>query len=119
MMTIAIGDFVNRKKDSMEFAMISHAQLERELSEAKFESDTWRQVAEARLTNFEHYHDESLRFQGQLTTHKAALEKCHELLTKITQGHFYQSSCRGGEMERLMNQAIQSVSAVNPNQESQ
>jgi len=47
------------------------------------------------------------------------LTKAHELLTKITSSHFYQSSCRGGEMERLMNQAIQSVSAVNHNQSYQ
>lgn len=40
-------------------------------------------------------------------------------LTAITSGHFYQSSCRGGEMERLMNQAIESLSAVNTNQASQ
>lgn len=40
-------------------------------------------------------------------------------LTAITSGHFYQSSCRGGEMERLMNQAIESLSAVTPTQSSQ
>ena len=54
----------------------------------------------------------------QLTAHKAALEQSKSALLAITSGHFYQSSCRGGEMERLMNQAIESLSAVNPNQPS-
>ena len=88
-------------------------QLERELVEAKAELERARQDRNEAAMR------ERNKYLSQLTANKAALEKCHELLTKITQGHFYQSSCRGGEMERLMNQAIQSVSAVNHNQSSQ
>lgn len=47
--------------------------------------------------------------QEQLTSHKAALERSRSTLLAITSGHFYQSSCRGGEMELLMNQAIESL----------
>jgi len=35
------------------------------------------------------------------------ITKARDILSKIIWSHFYQSSCRGGEMERLMNQAIE------------
>jgi len=94
-------------------ALYKHAQqLERELNKAHVTIGQYHASAQTACININ-------KLQSKLIAHKAALEKCHELLTKITQGHFYQSSCRGGEMERLMNQAIQSVSAVNHNQSSQ
>lgn len=55
-------------------------QLERELAEAKVEINTWKAVAEARLENFHHYHDESLAYQAKLTAHKAALNLCQMAL---------------------------------------
>ena len=45
----------------------------------------------------------------ELTAHKAALEKANTALLAITSSRFYQSTCRGGEMERLMNQAIEAL----------
>lgn len=100
--------------------LLNHSrQLERELAEAKVEINTWKAVAEARLENFHHYHDESLAYQAKLTAHKVALTKSYNILEEIVSSPFYQRTCRGGEMERLMNQAIKHLTSVNPNQPSQ
>ena len=50
----------------------------------------------------------------QLTAHTAALDQSKTALLAITSGPFYQSSCRGGEMERLMNQAIEFLQCSTP-----
>lgn len=96
-----------------------YEQLERELAEAKDEVNTWKAVAEARLENFHHYHDQSIAYHGQLTAHKAVLTKSYNTLEEIVSSPFYQRSCKGGEMERLINQAIKHLTSVNHNQASQ
>lgn len=50
-------------------------------------------------------------FVKDYTENYGGMENALTYLTAITAGHFYQSSCRGGEMERLMNQAIESLSS--------
>lgn len=47
------------------------------------------------------------QLERELTEAKAKADNAKTALLTITAGHFYQSSCRGGEMERLMNQAIE------------
>ena len=49
------------------------------------------------------------QLERELAEAKAKSNRAEIALLAITSGHFYQSSCRGGEMERLMNQAIESL----------
>lgn len=99
--------------------LLNHSrQLERELAEALRESEDRNQQWALKSIYASELEQTVSNINSQLTAHKAALEQSKSALLAITSGHFYQSSCRGGEMERLMNQAIESLSAVNPNQPS-
>ena len=48
-------------------------------------------------------------FVNDYTENYSGMENAIAALTAITSGHFYQSYCRGGEMERLMNKAIEAL----------
>jgi len=52
-------------------------------------------------------YEEGCKLERELAEAKAKADNAKTALLTITAGHFYQSSCRGGEMERLMNQAIE------------
>jgi len=103
-------------------ALYKHAQqLERELADAK--DLLQKACAELPVSYYPGNTPDKLPsniagFVKEYTENFSDMQKALDSLEQITAGHFYQSSCRGGEMERLMNQAIQSVSVVNPNQES-
>lgn len=76
--------------------LLNHSrQLERELAEAK--------------ANYALAHSGLGAYVVLLSDHKTALNKAKDSLLAVTSGHFYQSSCRGGEMERLMGQAIEAL----------
>jgi len=47
------------------------------------------------------------QFCAEAMENDERITKARDILSKIIWSHFYQSSCRGGEMERLMNQAIE------------
>ena len=59
------------------------------------------------------------KLEAIIDAHKAVLTKSYNTLEEIVSSPFYQRTCRGGEMERLMNQAIKHLTSVNPNQASQ
>jgi len=94
-------------------------QLERELAEAKSDDALNARILAQHSEQIAELQEERRDLEEQLTAHKAALDTAKTALISITSGHFYQSSCRGGEMERLINQAIHSLASVNPNQSSQ
>ena len=52
------------------------------------------------------------QLERELAEAKAKSNRAEIALLAITSGHFYQSSCRGGEMERLMNQAIEALGGI-------
>ena len=93
--------------------MFVSRQLERELAEAKAQLEKVRgflnDEKRAHFNNVETERGLKSALRSQLTAHKAALEKANTALLAITSSRFYQSSCRGGEMERLMNQAIEAL----------
>lgn len=102
-------------------ARVRVAELERELAEAKAELEelnAWKKGMRG-IEDFYIIREKLHETQSQLTAHKVALTKSYNILEEIVSSPFYQRTCRGGEMERLMNQAIKHLTSVNPNQPSQ
>jgi len=84
--------------------------LERELAEAK--AQLQKACAELPVSYYPDNTPEKLAsniagFVKDYTENYGGMENALTYLTAITSSHFYQSSCQGGEMERLMNRAIE------------
>lgn len=93
--------------------------LERELAEASDIAKKYEDRYFAVKTELDEVKEDFFEAKAQLTAHKVALTKSYNILEEIVSSPFYQRTCRGGEMERLMNQAIKHLTSVNPNQPSQ